>query len=887
MQTSNENSATDATTTQFTQITQRGIQLNQRPTTSRSTKCKPLTKFTAGDEVIQEDGWTLDQTLQRFKYVDTMPVPSSATSHTILGKFKVPQDLYANNRTTEAPFQNFQFWNGKAEVYAQITASPTAQGCVAMVFVPLTSDRAIEANHVFNFSALTVNQCAFLFPNTNTSAEMQIDYNSPYSNLRVSETGTADQHTSLGYLYFIVFNPMQLSTSSSDNISISLFTRFTDNAFKVPEEAGVTVRKVKAQGEEITVSKPTSENLIEKVAGLVLPENVVGDAIDMVGKATSALSLFGLDNPVISKQQEPVKVLTVQHLNFARGPEYIDKLTWDPSSVPTVQESTFATTQDEMEMQYLTSKFSYLGTCTMTNANAIGDTLASFPMNPCPDRVANGALTSPTLLQYLATPWEYWSGGLVIKIQVVATMMQTGKVIIALNYGKFAPDVSNNLDLATSQYGQIIELNQGSNVYEMTMQYLAPTPFLHVPSSNQPSNFDTMGYVNVSVLNPLVSTNGAPSEIKLNFFLAGAPDFRFSTLTATKNLQPFVPFQLAKTVKQKRIKHVIEQEVEDSDSDIGVEIVEVVKRPPRVKVRAQSAVQPTITPISEVDVVTENNVISKSQNIKEGMIVAQPFIPGIRELLRKYQMAESILLPTVAADAMHDVHRIRLHDLFGRSAISPSVSLPTATATLPPLGNFTWAQLMYRQYSGGFNFKIMAETSDKTDRFTEFSVFYQPPSFNANSTDADLTEVLKNQLFMQPTNPDVYNSRVDFQYPGLTRLPIHYINGINRTAEFHVPFSTRFLSVLSTLGANCENELLSSELINLGSIYICHKSRTTINYLNVFFSLSDESRFGTLFNVPQLSPISYRNSLTGAILSSSAGDDYGSGAPIANTLVKL
>jgi hypothetical protein len=862
---------TNSLNVDFNTRTQRGIQLNQRPTTSVSTKPGSNANHQESDNVVQEKAWTIDDIMQRFKFVESFPVPSTSPSHTVLAKFRVPHDLIDSNSASSAPFDNFIFWSGDVHIHSQMTASPTVQGCVAVVFIPLTAERAIESTLVPNFSALSINQTNYLFPNTNTSADMIIKFNSPYSNLNIQNTDLVSQENTLGYLYYIVFNPIQLSTSSSDNIAISVFTHFEDNKFKVPRMASVTSRyRVKARGQSqpIGTPRPSSEALVSSIVNKVLPDNVIGDVIDM------SVGLFGLDNPVVSKMQEPLKVVSTQYMNFHTGAEYIDKLTINPSATTPVTQDTFATTCDEMSYDYLYTKFSYLGSFTVDTNNAIGEVVASFPMNPCPNRIENAGTAKVPLIQYLATLFEFWNGALTYRFQIVSTMMQTCKLMVGLNYGEFEPEASGLLDRVASQYGQVIEINQGSNVIDITVDYIAGSPMLHVPSSNVPSKYDTMGMVNIAVLNPLVATTGAPTNITINTFIAGSKTFNFTTLTASKNLLPLMPLQLSSTIKKK--KKVYVRETSDSED---IEVIELPNAS-RIKVRGQSASQPVITPVSEVDTIDEENLISKSEATQPRMPTAQVYVPGTRELLKKYQMYESINLPPVTLANQMNVFRIPLSTLFGRSANNAKVD-PTSSQNMP-LGIFTHIQSMYRQFKGGFNFKIVPNTIDNRLRAGNFSVFYQPPVYRKGSTPVDLTETIKNQVFMEKENALTRNARTQYQLPYCTRLPIHFVNGMNFTAEFSVPYSSRFLSVISTLGGRSENELVYSEIIDLGDIYIVYNFD---NRLDIFFSISDDARFGTLFNVPQLTTYSYLDPNSFEAISSPQPDDYGTGAPVANTLV--
>jgi hypothetical protein len=867
----------------FKAINQRGIQMNQRPTTSVSTKIGGNKEHKESDQVIQEKPWTIDDIMQRFKIVSSFPVPSTAPSHLTLARFRIPHDLIDSNSATQAPFEGFIFWNGEIHIHSQMTASPTVQGCVMAVFIPLTNEPTIESSLTTNFSALSVNQTNYLFPNTNTSADMIIKYNSPYSNLNIKDTSAVSQENTLGYLYYVVLNPIQLSTASSDNITISVFTHFEENKFKVPRMAGVTTRyrpKVKAQSQPIGTPKPASAGLVNSIIDKVLPDNVVGDVIDV------AASVFGLDNPTISKLQEPNKVISTQYMNFHTGAELIDKLTINPSATTPVTADTFATTNDEMCYNYLYSKFSYLGTFSVTTDDSVGKVVASFPMNPCPNRIENGGITQVPLLQYLATLFEFWNGAITYRFQIVSTMMQTCKLMIGLNYGEFEPENSGLLERVASQYGQVMEINQGSNTIDITVDYIAGTPMLHVPLSNIPSKYDTMGMVNVAILNPLVATTGAPKSISINVFIAGSDNFNFTTLTASKNLQPFFPYQVNDIVKKKKLLYV----QHESDSE-DIEIIEIMPNRAKTRIKAQSASQPVITPQSEIDTVDEENLVSKSESSIPRKPTAQVYVPGVRELLKKYQMFDTVRMPEISEENESGVYRFRLYDLFGRSASSFTGTSPTTPVEVP-LGIFTHLQGMYRLYKGGFNFKIIPRAFNNSLQPVNFSVFYQPPVYRNPGvlTVADMTETIKNQVYRSGSDSLELNDRSSFQLPYCTRLPIHFVNGINKTAEFTVPYSSRFLSVIASLGKHSEKYLTNAEISDLGEIYIVYntpnKSPEINTTFDIFFSISDDARFGTLFNVPQLATYSYI-SPKGELVSSPQPDNYGTGAPAANTLIVL
>jgi len=877
-------SASNNDQTTFDAFSQLGVTLTQRPITSTASRNGAPAERTEGDDVIREAPWTLDHMLARPNFVGSIPWSTTAASHTVLAKYRIPHDLVSVNTLTQTPFNSFTYWNGKIKIMAQVAGSPQTQGCVMMTFIPLSDPQFIDSTLVSNFSALSINDSNYLFSNANTVATSTIDFNSPYSYLNIKEVTPATQTNTLGYLYFTVLNPLLLSTSSSDTVSISLFSIFEQNKFKVPRISGFTsFKRVKPQGKNLPAS-PGPLQSITKIANSVMPENIIGTALD------SVFGALGLDKPINPQYDPPNKVVSTQLMNFCSGEERINKLTIQGCETAHLSEQTFATSVDEMSHDYLYKKLSYLGSFSMRTTDGIGQVLASFPMNPIPTRIQNESESKLPLISYLSIPYQYWRGGLTYHMQVVATSLQTAKIYIAYNYGEYLPQVTPALDMITSQYGMGFEINQGSNQVDFTVPFIAPTHNLHVPNSNQPSIYDTMGMINICVLNPLVATQGAPQEITMNLFIAGAPDFHLDTLTAGKQLYPFNPIKRQEQSK-KKIRYV---RAESAEEDIEIIEIPTITRINKVKAQGKEleAAQPLITPAIDTDLATANPAGPAETSGEPEKPNAQKIIPGVREPLLKYQMMESIILMNPENVAEADVHVIRISDYFGAYTPDSTAVIPMNQTQLPSRGLFTFYQLLYRQFKGGLNFKIMLPDDRYRINYT-FMIFYIPPVYNKVVANTDWRPVLRNQILRTSSDPLSFNDRTSqYQRPDMTRLPIDYVNGINATAEFSVPFSSRLSSILSKSGPNSENELELSELCDLGHIAIYYQTKANrpavqpYTRAHIFMSLSDEARFGTLFNIPQISVNSFRND-AGEVTTSPLPDDYGIGAPIANTLTIL
>jgi hypothetical protein len=844
-----------------------GVRLTTREPTSISKRPGDTGKHNIRDNVIQEEPWNLEKMMSRYNYINNYPCPAGQAPHTSIARLRVPQDLITNGLTA-APFNNFIFWNGRVKVQFQITGSPMVQGCIAAVFIPLTDPGVAVPNQLQNFSSLSINQSCYLFPNANTVAEMEIPFNSPQAYLNIADEETATVLNTLGYIYIIVFNTVSLSASTTDNVSVSVFSHFVDNQFKVPRRTTPAVSFVRAQSKNVPVKSRSS--IVGAMTDLLLPDNPLADVIDL------AAGFFGLDNPVDPSISEVDKVVITQRMNYSQGPEFIDRLSLLPSKTSTATSDTFASVQDEMTLSYLTKKYSYLGTFNLATSNSVGDILASFPMNPCPNRMTLVQAFQVPLLQYISMPFQLWKGGLNYKVQVVSTSFQTAKIFFSFNYNEFSPSDPTVLPATTSQYGTAIEINQGSNTFEFSIPYVSITPELYVPNSNTISDADTLGMINVSVLNPLISPNSSPTTIQFNIFIAGADDFEFSTLTAANNVLPSMEVTTSDTTF---INKKLLQLKDISSHDFEI-----------LEIRPQSAAQPLITPMSNVDMATEDLVAPNPQTESRSDI-SQETSFSFRDILKKYHMYQRISYRNPTPDQNGLLFELKLSDLFGIRSYGPVVP-PSPSAPTQLLWHLI--QPMYRQYKGSLNFKIMLDSSPG-NALQQFSVFYQPPT-QSQSGDTTFLDNIRNQTYMPPSlAPLDYNQRTQIQsFPVSTRLPVSYVNSINKTAEISIPYSSRFLSILSRSSFLAENPLSNNELIDLGRLFIytdfsnvLPDSVSDSHFLfNVYFSLGDDARFGTLYNVPWLNPNAYTDA-TASVFTSIYPDSYDTSAPIVNTLQVL
>lgn len=794
-----------------------GVQLTTRPITSVAMRSGPSASIAPSKDPINESSWTLSNMLERYSFKQTYNWPASAASHDVIAALRIPQDLIVN-RITSTPFDAFVFWRGDIEVRAQVMGTPFHQGKLMMSFVPLL-DPSQAVLKVENFASVMVNPTNHLFPNSNSSASMRIPFNSIQKYLDLTNTNLSELNY-LGTLLIYVQNPLELAAGATDNVTISLFSQFLNNSFKVPRLSVIS----EAQPQSKDKVKHASSNLISKIVDTVLPSEVLDDPLSM-------LASF-LDNPVDPRILN-TKIVSNDRMNFTTGVAQIDKLTLDPSKMSVCDFHTFGTDLDEMDFSYLKRKESYLGSFYVNASDDIGKVLASFPINPIPTSIRANIANRIPLLSYLSLPFQFWRGGLTYRFEVVATSLQTAKIFAALNFNEYSVITSANPNEITSQYGQAMEINQGTNSFMLTAPYVSSTDFKYVPNRNTYDSSNSTGYINVVLLNKLVTPSNTPQRITINVYISGAEDYEVSTLTMSNN--------------------IVRANPQSSDVLPAMNIADTT-----------------------IDTSTDNVLAPPSTTIENEVVLSQP-TTHVQSLLKKYQLLGS--MPKLGEYGEYTVHLFPLSHAFSTQNRLVVSTDPVPTDQFIMNGLFTHMSGIYRQFRGPLRFKILDNPSVIVEG-TPIMAYYNPPLDGEHAYTNLLNSILFSQSIPQTQPLPTVNSPYMSNY---TRLPVTVSNSATfRNLEFEVPYSSRFNSVLLQELTPPLSQPPSTRS-DLGFIIYVRRKLVDSEPM-LYVALGDESRLGTLTQVPYINCSLYTDDTN---LTSLPPDNYSTTAADTNTLIIL
>jgi len=575
--------------------------------------------------------------------------------------------------------------------------------------------------------------------------------------------------------------------------------------------------------------------MFKPIVKKMIPPNIVNDTID------AAFGVVGLDKPINPNMETPQRFVSTSYLNFARGVEHIDKMAVFPEVIAETTAETFATVNDEMSFSDLKKRFTYLGSFNQTTSQLPGSILATFPLNPCPDYIMTDGFKKVPLLTYLSIPFTFWRGGLTYKIQVVSTSFQTSKIFFSINYGQYSGSSSLPIADATSQYGAAFEINQGSNEFEFTVPYVSKTHSLFVPNNNNPTAQDSLGTINVAVLNTLVAPNNTPLTISYNVFIAGADDFQLSTLSAMNNILPYFPTILP---------FEVEPEFE-----------------------AHSAVAPLNS--SETDTYKETSasqVLSPETAVSPRVDLVEHDFDNIRNYLKKYQLWTRDAIQYIQTGGLPQNYFqnpvpyrvIKVSDLIRPSQMNYS----TGNTVLYKLtgGLFTHYSSMYRLFKGSVRVKIVLDGTYPT---LSFAVYYIPPillppfeNYYKQDDAVASTMFIPGGMGLGGAIPSVIPAGF-IPNTCRTRLPVTVCNGLQKTVDFELPFNSIYKSVFNALPGEPISSFEQERSMDLGAILILpypvdatseRESNEFAFTYSIYTALNDESRYGVLYNVPRIYP---------------------------------
>ncbi len=433
-----------------------------------------------------------------------------------------------------------------------INAQPFTQGrCILRVF-PYYSQHYAGVRSARALNLTTKSQ----MPN------VEIDCRDASGTIKIPWIGPAPwydvkgQQVDWGRIVVTVVSPVATGATGDNTVNGQLYVWFEDcefGAFTVPQAASqpkprskVVRIKQNKEPEEVQ-DKPVSSMLnaasrvLELCKGVPLISSYADSAQWITRSAANLASSFGWAKP---NSMITPGIFTTRPYRFngnSNGPCYPEKLAINSDASISQLPGFAGTDVDEMAFDYLKMIPAYVGAFDITMDTASDTSLAAFNLGPrsCVNGLITGTpnantgwittsvvatggtgeyITGPPFA-HLAAMFAYYRGSIRLHFKFVKTQFHSGRIQVTWTpYDSGTPGTVPTVATAAYSYREIIDLRESTDI-TIEFPYLLPRVWQKVQQ--------TMGRVNIKVVNAPVGPATASSTISCVVYASAGPDFEY------------------------------------------------------------------------------------------------------------------------------------------------------------------------------------------------------------------------------------------------------------------------------------------------------------------------------------------------------------------------
>jgi hypothetical protein len=462
---------------------------------------------------FQSDTWSIEQTLCRWT-TTSVSWKSTDTEGKQLLALAIPGDVIADN-ITKIGIENFVFWRGNLRVRVSINGTRFHQGMLRIVYDPLVAKESREvAGSKVNMSLL---RGVSLMPNEPKTKTFSCPYLSTQDYIK--------RDHNIGTLRVIVFNQLKAGSKSSSELNVIVATAFDNPETQIPSitrHLPDRLDEVQHQSEMLC----TGDSVVTDLVKSFIPPNIVGDALSMLPM------LF--DKPLNPINSSVVIDKKMSYTANSKGFDNSQSFAMDMKEMNLSTKAHFQSNDDEMSFNYLHSIPTFLQKITVKTTDLHGNILAKIPITPIQNLPLDDVPRHVTLLTYNAVPFQYWKGGLKLRLEFIKTSIHRMRLGVFWMYhptSRPAPDAPTFESLKNT-YHHIIDVAEGTTGIDLQFPFAYEKPWCNTQLAGG------IGEIYFVVLNKLASIGDIASSIDINVYLSGAPDFRVHWLKNDFEYEP-------------------------------------------------------------------------------------------------------------------------------------------------------------------------------------------------------------------------------------------------------------------------------------------------------------------------------------------------------------
>jgi hypothetical protein len=485
-----------------------------------------------------------------------------------------PWHKYLDRTVIRKKIDNYAFLRGNLHVKAIINASPFYHGRAQLAYQPLVNFRSNHlGTHINDLIPYSQRKGIWIDPASSEGGEIILPF---FYHKNWLDITNEDDVLNMGRLDFNIYSPLNSANGvGSITLPIQIFAWMSEvevmgptsgvamqsgnsQVIKMKKKKGINLGKTPTNTNEFkntTISDTASAIAIgsTQAAGILascgLPELApfaLGVAETAAG-VSSLASLLGFTNTPLL---EPTKTFKNQPLSQLASPEIsgpLERLSMDPQNGITIDNKTVGLGNDDnMLINSMVCKDSYLTTFTLSDQDVSGDTKFTSRVSPC--LWAKGTDSTYGYKRYnmlpmfnMGTLFSFWRGDIIFTFVIIATQYHKGRIKISFEpnsqFGASGPS-----DSYTTNFTRIVDIGK-DNVVSITVPYMQAVSWCRthkatsqtldgtLPYTTTPGDMSndvfSNGLINVQVITP-VSAPVATANVDILVWVKAGDNIEFA-----------------------------------------------------------------------------------------------------------------------------------------------------------------------------------------------------------------------------------------------------------------------------------------------------------------------------------------------------------------------
>jgi len=460
---------------------------------------------------------------------------------------QLPGDIIRSNLSLLNAMKMAAYYRADLVLNISMAGTITHAGCVLVGVIPPTPTVLLAGiSHQQLINTVLSGPHGFLYANEATSVTLEVPWycNTDMASLDMelfspTYQPAADITINAGNyasLVMLVLNPLSPSTGSSTTVNIVV-----EACFKALDLVVPTPRFVEwvAEGFLDEIKELGSGLLNYGASGL---KSVAGDAIDSARQAIFGWT--GLHNANHATIQERMVVTPRNFPNVVDSQQFFEKLDPLSKSERILSEPNFGTLVDEMRVRHIISKKQMIGSVSVSTSDAVGKLLWVRPISPYQGGIDTKVPKIANNIELLHHVSRAWRGGLKLHIVSVMNNKQQVKLRVLKMYNPSTQALAKypKYSSIVNAPSDLLEFTQGGQEHCINLPYLCRNDL--TPCSRQltaEALFHGVYYIYVA--QPLVISDGSPTQVEFNIYMSGDDDLTFyGYATETGAVQGFQSF---------------------------------------------------------------------------------------------------------------------------------------------------------------------------------------------------------------------------------------------------------------------------------------------------------------------------------------------------------